>query len=53
MRKARFFQSGDSHPVRPMEHAFHLLANLPADFLSEGRQDDLPQKREDDGTWQK
>ncbi len=32
--------------VRPMEQAFHLLAELPDDFTAEGRQDSPPQERE-------
>ena len=33
--------------ARPMERAFHVLANLPEDFLADGRQDSAPQQRED------
>lgn len=32
--------------VRPMEQAFHILTELPDDFLDEGRQDSPPQQRE-------
>lgn len=32
--------------IRPMAQAFHLLTELPEDFLEDGRQDTLPQQRE-------
>jgi antitoxin VapB len=35
--------------ARPMERAFHLLAELPEDFLVEGREDHPAQEREDWG----
>jgi antitoxin VapB len=33
-------------PKRSLGHAFAALAALPGDFLSEGRQDQVPQKRD-------
>lgn len=32
-------------PAKGLSRAFELLANLPDDFLPEGRRDALPQKR--------
>lgn len=32
--------------ARPVEQAFHLLADLPEDFMVDGRQDSPPQARE-------
>lgn len=44
------FQRGDELVLKPrprnLGKAFELLASLPDDFMSEGRQDDKPQERE-------
>lgn len=48
--QVEIFRQGDDIVLRrvPANAAafFDLLANLPADFMAEGRQDTLPQERE-------
>ncbi len=43
------FRRGNEIVLRPkmqtIEEAFHLLAGMSDDFMAEGRQDTLPQKR--------
>jgi len=45
------FRRGDEivlrEPARGLARAFELLADLPEDFLTEGRKDSPPQDRED------
>jgi antitoxin VapB len=45
------FRRGDEivlrEPAKGLSRAFELLANLPDDFLAEGRHDKPPQPRED------
>ena len=44
------FRRGNEIVLRPkmqtIEEAFYLLANMPDDFMAEGRQDTQPQKRD-------
>lgn len=44
------FRRGDElvlrEPARGLTRAFEILTQLPEDFLSDGRGDDLPQERE-------
>ena len=48
-REVEIFRRGDEIVLREKTHgmvrAFELLANLPDDFLAEGRQDRPPQSR--------
>jgi antitoxin VapB len=48
--EVEIFRRGDEIVLREMAkglgRAFEILANLPADFLPEGRQDTPPQQRE-------
>ena len=48
-REVEIFRRGDEIVLREKAHgmvrAFELLANLPDDFLAEGRQDRPPQSR--------
>jgi antitoxin VapB len=49
-REVEIFRRGDEIVLREkaegMVRAFELLAGLPDDFMSSGRQDDAPQSRE-------
>lgn len=48
------FRRGDElvlrEPAHDLSHAFELLANLPDDFMQDGREDAPAQER--DGLWQ-
>jgi antitoxin VapB len=50
-RELEIFRRGDEivlrEPAKGLARAFELLTELPGDFLSEGRNDTPPQKRED------
>jgi antitoxin VapB len=50
VREVEIFRRGDEVVLRRMPTnlaaAFDLLASLPEDFMSEGRDDALPQSRE-------
>ncbi len=50
-KEVEIFRRGDElvlrETARPMVLAFDLLADLPEDFLAEGRQDAPPQQREE------
>ena len=49
-KEVEIFQRGNElvlrETARPMVLAFHLLAELPEDFMADGRQDSPPQQRE-------
>jgi len=49
-KELEIFQRGNEivlrEPARGLARAFELLASLPDDFLSEGRGDTTPQRRE-------
>ena len=49
-KEVEIFRRGDElvliESARPMEQAFHILTELPEDFLADGRQDTPPQRRE-------
>ena len=49
-RELEIFRRGDEivlrEPAEGLTRAFELLAGLPDDFFSEGREDDPPQDRE-------
>jgi antitoxin VapB len=49
-KEVEIFQRGNElilrETVRPMVLAFDLLADLPDDFMQDGRQDSPPQERE-------
>jgi antitoxin VapB len=50
-KEVEIFRRGDElvliESARPMERAFDLLAELPEDFMPDGRDDRPPQARED------
>jgi len=47
--EVEIFKRGDEVILRPksynLSRAFELLTNMPSDFMNDGRQDDLPQRR--------
>lgn len=49
-KEVEIFRRGDElvlvENIRPMARAFQLLAEMPEDFMADGRKDEPPQKRE-------
>lgn len=51
VKEVEILRQGDEivlrEPRRSLADAFEALASMPEDFMSEGRKDEAPQKRED------